>query len=157
MTLWVGKDPLSTALTFSEIAQRSTKNKKQPQSSPTCNPMNTIEAILFNCIHKSAGWARPSFAFSLCPQLLNTCTYITRSERRASTLDYMQPKNCDHYYSRLKGVGILFSWLHCSSYYFGEPSLIPKLLLPWAYNTMIMQISALLHALINANATCALE
>ena len=41
-------------------------------------------------------------------------------------------------------LGLLFSWLHIytalhSSYHIGEPSLIPKLLLPCVYDTMIMQ------------------
>ena len=39
---------------------------------------------------------------------------------------------------------LLFSWLYTytalhSSYHIGEPSLIPKLLLPCVYDTMIMQ------------------
>ena len=63
------------------------KSEKQPQSSPTCNLMNTIEVICFNCIHKIGGWARHSFAFSLRPQLLNACAYIVCSERGASMLD----------------------------------------------------------------------
>ena len=61
-------------------------------------------------------------------------------------------------------LGLLFSWLYTyytamhSSYHIGEPSLIPKLLRPCVYDTMIMQfyyllVSYYIHALINA--TCA--
>ena len=52
------------------------------------NLMNTIDVICCNCIRKSAGLAKLYFASSLRPQLLNACTYITRSERGASMLDY---------------------------------------------------------------------
>ena len=49
----------------------------------------------------------------------------------------LQPKICDHYSGLIVWLA-RYTALN-SSYHIGEPSFIPKLLLPCVYDTMIMQ------------------
>ena len=53
------------------------------------------------------------------------------------TAGMVQPKICDHY-SGLIVYLATYTALH-SSYHIGEPIIIPKLLLPCVYDSMIMQ------------------